>query len=45
MWVVSFLERKVEKILERQSTIEGADVRLKRVLGNDKNAIMRKRSD
>jgi hypothetical protein len=31
------MERKVEKILERQPTIEGAGVRLKRVLGNDKN--------
>jgi len=42
--VVSFIERKVEKILEKQSTIESADVRIKRVLGNDKNANMR-RSD
>jgi len=32
------MERKVEKILERQPTIEGAGVRLKRVLGNDKNS-------
>jgi redox-sensitive bicupin YhaK (pirin superfamily) len=32
------MERKVDKILERQPTIEGAGVRLKRVLGNDKNS-------
>src|SRR5665647_841077 len=32
------MERKVEKILERQPTIEGAGVRLKRVLGIDKNS-------
>ena len=35
-----FMERKVEKILERQPTIEGAGVRLKRVLGNDKNSTL-----
>ena len=34
------MERKVEKILERQPTIEGAGVKLKRVLGNDKNSIL-----
>lgn len=34
------MERKVEKILERQPTIEGAGVRLQRVLGNDKNSIL-----
>jgi len=35
-----FMERKVEKILERQPTIEGAGVKLKRVLGNDKNSTL-----
>jgi len=30
----------VEKILERQITIEGAGVKLKRVLGNDKNSTL-----
>jgi quercetin 2,3-dioxygenase len=35
-----FMERKVEKIIERQPTIEGAGVRLKRVLGNNKNSIL-----
>jgi redox-sensitive bicupin YhaK (pirin superfamily) len=34
------LERKVEKILERQLTFEGAGVKLKRVLGNDKNSTL-----
>ena len=34
------MERKVEKILKRQPTIEGAGVRLKRVLGNDKNSTL-----
>jgi quercetin 2,3-dioxygenase len=34
------VERKVEKILERQITIEGAGVKLKRVLGNDKNSTL-----
>jgi quercetin 2,3-dioxygenase len=29
------LDRKLEKILNRQSTLEGAGVKLKRVLGND----------
>ena len=29
------MERKVEKILERRTTLEGAGVRLRRVLGND----------
>jgi len=32
---VKFLERRVQKILERRSTLEGAGVKLKRVLGND----------
>jgi redox-sensitive bicupin YhaK (pirin superfamily) len=35
-----FMERKVEKILERQPTIEGAGVRLKRVLGRDNNSTL-----
>jgi redox-sensitive bicupin YhaK (pirin superfamily) len=34
------LERKVQKILERQLTLEGAGVKLKRVLGNDKNSTL-----
>jgi quercetin 2,3-dioxygenase len=34
------LERKVEKILERRLTIEGAGVRLRRVLGNDKESTL-----
>jgi redox-sensitive bicupin YhaK (pirin superfamily) len=34
------LERKVQKILERQITLEGAGVKLKRVLGNDKNSTL-----
>jgi redox-sensitive bicupin YhaK (pirin superfamily) len=34
------MDRKVEKILERQPTLEGAGVRLKRVLGNDKNSTL-----
>jgi redox-sensitive bicupin YhaK (pirin superfamily) len=37
---VSFLERKVKKILERQITLEGAGVLLKRVLGNDKGSTL-----
>jgi len=32
---VKLLERRVQKILERRSTLEGAGVKLKRVLGND----------
>jgi redox-sensitive bicupin YhaK (pirin superfamily) len=35
-----FLERKVQTILERQITFEGAGVKLKRVLGNDKNSTL-----
>jgi redox-sensitive bicupin YhaK (pirin superfamily) len=35
-----FLERKVQKILDRQVTLEGAGVKLKRVLGNDKNSTL-----
>jgi redox-sensitive bicupin YhaK (pirin superfamily) len=35
-----FLERKVQKILERQLTLEGAGVKLERVLGNDKNSTL-----
>ncbi len=35
-----FLERKVKKILEQRVTIEGAGVKLKRVLGNDKNSTL-----
>jgi redox-sensitive bicupin YhaK (pirin superfamily) len=34
------MERKVEKVLERQPTIEGAGVRLKRVLGNDDDSTL-----
>jgi redox-sensitive bicupin YhaK (pirin superfamily) len=34
------LERKVQKILERQLTLEGAGVKLKRVLGNDKRSTL-----
>ncbi len=34
------MERKVEKILERQPTVEGAGVKLKRVLGNDENSTL-----
>lgn len=34
------MERKVEKILERKLTLEGAGVKLKRVLGNDKNSTL-----
>jgi len=32
------MDRNVEKVLERQQVIEGAGVRLKRVLGNDKTS-------
>ena len=34
------MERKVKKLLERQLTIEGAGVKLKRVLGNDENSTL-----
>ena len=34
------MERKVQKILERQLTLEGAGVKLKRVLGNDKRSTL-----
>jgi quercetin 2,3-dioxygenase len=34
------MERKVEKILERRLTMEGAGVKLKRVLGNDENSTL-----
>jgi quercetin 2,3-dioxygenase len=34
------LERKVEKILERRLTLEGAGVKLKRVLGNDEESTL-----
>jgi quercetin 2,3-dioxygenase len=34
------LERKAQKILEHQITLEGAGVKLKRVLGNDKNSTL-----
>jgi quercetin 2,3-dioxygenase len=34
------LERKVEKVLKNQLTIEGAGVRLRRVLGNDKTSTL-----
>jgi quercetin 2,3-dioxygenase len=35
-----FLERSVQKILERRQTLEGAGVKLKRVLGNDENSTL-----
>ena len=34
------MERKVEEILERKLTLEGAGVKLKRVLGNDKDSTL-----
>ena len=34
------MERKVEKILERKLTYEGAGVKLRRVLGNDSNSTL-----
>lgn len=34
------MKRKVEKVLERQPTIEGAGVNLKRVLGSDDNSTL-----
>jgi len=34
------LERKVEKILDRRLTVEGAGVKLRRVLGNDDNSTL-----
>ncbi len=34
------LERKIEKILERRVTLEGAGVKLKRVLGNDDDSTL-----
>jgi redox-sensitive bicupin YhaK (pirin superfamily) len=34
------MERKVVRILNRKTTLEGAGVRLKRVLGNDKNSTL-----
>jgi redox-sensitive bicupin YhaK (pirin superfamily) len=34
------LERKVERILERKLTLEGAGVKLKRVLGNNKDSTL-----
>ena len=34
------LERKVEKILERRLTLEGAGVKLRRVLGNDDDSTL-----
>src|SRR5512138_3276059 len=34
------LERKVEKILERKLTFEGAGVKLRRILGNDENSTL-----
>ena len=37
---MSFLERKLEKILDQRLTLEGAGVRLKRVLGNDDNSTL-----
>ena len=37
---MNFLERTVNKILERQTTLEGAGVKLKRVLGNDEESTL-----
>jgi quercetin 2,3-dioxygenase len=37
---VNSLERTVKKILERQTTLEGAGVKLKRVLGNDEESTL-----
>jgi quercetin 2,3-dioxygenase len=37
---VFFLERNVEKILERRLTLEGAGVKLRRVLGNDEESTL-----
>jgi redox-sensitive bicupin YhaK (pirin superfamily) len=37
---VLLVERRVEKILERKVTYEGAGVRLRRVLGNDSNSTL-----
>ncbi len=34
------MERKVDKILNRRTTLEGAGVKLKRVLGNDDNSTL-----
>ncbi len=34
------MQRKVERVLNRKTTIEGAGVKLKRVLGNDKNSTL-----
>lgn len=34
------MDRKVEKVLESHAVMEGAGVRLKRVLGNDKNSTL-----
>jgi hypothetical protein len=34
------LERQIKKILTRQLTLEGAGVRLKRVLGNDDDSTL-----
>ncbi len=35
-----FLDRKIKKILDHRVTLEGAGVKLKRVLGNDKNSTL-----
>jgi quercetin 2,3-dioxygenase len=37
---VNFLERTVKNILERQTTLEGAGVKLKRVLGNNEESTL-----
>ena len=34
------MDRKVQRVLERQTTLEGAGVKLKRVLGNDNNSTL-----
>jgi quercetin 2,3-dioxygenase len=36
----AFLERKIQKVLNRRTTLEGTGVRLKRVLGNDDNSTL-----
>jgi len=40
LWERFLLERKVEKILERRLTFEGAGVKLRRVLGNDDDSTL-----
>lgn len=40
LWAVFLEERKIQKILERQLTLEGAGVKLRRVLGNDDDSTL-----